>query len=29
MNAVRKGMIEDMDKKRKTMKTEAIEIIYQ
>ncbi len=29
MNLVRKGMIEDIDKKKKTMKTDAIEIIEQ
>lgn len=29
MNFVRKGMIEDIDKKKKTMKTDAIEIIEQ
>lgn len=27
MAAVRKGMIQDIDKKKKTMKTDAIEII--
>jgi hypothetical protein len=29
MNLVRKGMIDDIDKKKKTMKADAIEIIEQ